>query len=234
MVTFEDLINPLSLDEFYNIYHRKRWCVIKANDFRKDLFSKTITWQQFSDYINNDRAVSGLQAILPSGRKLCMEKYNLYKGKKPNWSKKHYYEKKFLHEIWNNDGSIILTKASLLTPAISSIAQAVETHFGGAADAHFYCSKSEKSHSFPRHADLDDNFLVHAHGSVKWSINNTLENIEGDTTEVELTVGDFLYIPKRLQHKAFAASRRISISVPLAEGLHIKPQDRTVYDFTNN
>ena len=36
MVTFEDLINPLSLDEFYNIYHRKRWCVIKANDFRKD------------------------------------------------------------------------------------------------------------------------------------------------------------------------------------------------------
>ena len=81
MLTFEDLLNPLSLDEFYDIYYKKRWCVIKGNDFRKDLFSKIITWQKFSRYINNDRAVSGLQAILPDGRKLCMEKWNLFKSK---------------------------------------------------------------------------------------------------------------------------------------------------------
>ena len=113
MFTFEELIEPLPLDDFYNIYYEKRWCVIKGNDFRKDLFSKIITWQKFSRYINNDRAVSGLQAILPNGRKLCMEKLNLYKSKKPSWCKKDYYEKKFLHDIWNNHGSIILTKASL-------------------------------------------------------------------------------------------------------------------------
>ena len=62
MLTFEQLINPMTLDDFYEIYHRKRWCVIPANNFRKDLFSKTLTWKQFSQYINNDRAVSGLQA----------------------------------------------------------------------------------------------------------------------------------------------------------------------------
>lgn len=232
MFDFEKLIEPLPLDDFYNIYHKKRWCVIKANDFRKDLFSKVITWQKFSRYINNDRAVSGLQAILPDGRKLCMEKWNLYKSKKPTWCKKHYYEKEYLHEIWTNHGSIILTKASLLTPEISSIAGAIEEHFGGAADAHFYCSYSEKSHSFKEHSDLDDNFLVHASGSVRWTVYNSLENKEGDTTEHDLTVGDLLYIPKGLRHKAIPLSKRISISVPLAEGISVKSLDREVYDFS--
>lgn len=232
MFDFEKLIEPLPLDDFYNIYHKKRWCVIKANDFRKDLFSKVITWQKFSRYINNDRAVSGLQAILPDGRKLCMEKWNLYKSKKPTWCKKHYYEKKFLHEIWTNHGSIILTKASLLTPEISNIARAVEEHFGGAADAHFYCSYSEKSHSFKEHADLDDNFLVHASGSVRWTVYNSLENKEGDTTEFDLTIGDLLYIPKGLKHKAIPLSKRISISIPLTQGISVKPLDRKVYDFS--
>ena len=232
MFDFEKLIEPLPLDDFYNIYHKKRWCVIKANDFRKDLFSKVITWQKFSRYINNDRAVSGLQAILPDGRKLCMEKWNLHKSKKPTWCKKHYYEKKFLHDIWTNHGSIILTKASLLTPEISNIAKAVEEHFGGAADAHFYCSYSEKSHSFKEHADLDDNFLVHANGTVRWTVYNSLENKEGDTTELDLTIGDLLYIPKGLKHKAIPLSKRISISIPLTQGISVKPLDRKVYDFS--
>ena len=232
MFDFEKLIEPLSLDDFYNIYHKKRWCVIPANDFRKDLFSKIITWQKFSRYINNDRAVSGLQAILPGGKKLCMEKWNLYKSKKPSWCKKEYYEKKYLHEIWTNHGSIILTKASQLTPEISSIAGAIEEHFGGAADAHFYCSYSEKSNSFKEHADLDDNFLVHANGSVRWTVYNSLENKEDDITEHDLTVGDLLYIPKGLKHKAIPLSKRISISVPLNQGITAKPLDRTVYDFS--
>tara|TARA_R110002012_G_scaffold312776_1_gene523798 strand:+ start:798 stop:1493 length:696 start_codon:yes stop_codon:yes gene_type:complete len=231
MFDFEKLIEPLPLDDFYNIYYRKRWCIIKGNDFRKDLFSKIITWQKFSRYINNDRAVSGLQAILPNGRKLCMEKLNLYKSKKPAWCKKDYYEKKFLHDIWNNHGSIILTKASLLTPEISSIAGAIEEHFGGAADAHFYCSKTEKSRSFDPHIDSDDNFLVHAHGSVKWTVCNNFDN-KGDATSFNLTTGDLLYIPKGLAHSAVPLSKRISISVPLIEDVTAKPLDRTVYDFS--
>ena len=64
------------------------------------LFENIISWSEFSDYINNDRAVSGLQAILPGGKKLCMEKYNLYRKKKPAWAKKDaYYDKEYLQKI---------------------------------------------------------------------------------------------------------------------------------------
>tara|TARA_R100001460_G_C3557668_1_gene175627 strand:+ start:286 stop:1002 length:717 start_codon:yes stop_codon:yes gene_type:complete len=235
--TYEDLIHPLPLKDFYDIYHRKRWCVIKGNDFKKNLFSKTLSWKQFSDYINNDRAVSGMQAILPNGEKLCLEKNNLYKNKIPSWSRKDYFEKKYLHNIWSNHGSIILTKASLLTKEISSIAYAIEKEFKGACDAHFYCSKTAKSRSFDPHIDHDDNFLVHAHGSVKWTICNTLDNKGNDTTSFNLTNGDLLYIPKGLAHSAVPLSKRISISVPLLEFNDMKtntitPMDRKYYDFS--
>lgn len=232
-LTWKELIEPLTLEEFHEKYHRKKFCVIKGNPFRKRFFENIITWKEFSDYINNDRAVSGLQAILPNGKKLCMEKYNLHKKKRPSWSKEHFYEKDYLFKIWKDNGSIILTKASLLTPNISAIAGAIETHFGGAADAHFYCSRAKNGKSFPKHRDTDDNFLIHASGTVRWTVNNSLNNIEGDTTEFDLTVGDMLYIPSKTDHSAVAQSRRISISVPLIERGIPKTLDREYYNFSN-
>jgi len=228
---FEDLIYPMTLDEFHTKYHRKKYCIIKRNEFRHRFFESIITWRELSDYINNDRAVSGIQAILPGDKKLCMEKYNLYKGRKPSWSREHYFDKAYLHKIWNNNGSIILTKASQLTPNISAIAGAIETYFNGAADAHFYCSRGKEGISFPFHRDNDDNWLVHAYGGVKWTVNNSLANLPDDFSEFDLTVGDLLYIPKGLVHKAQAQTRRISISVPLLENHAPKPLDRVYYDF---
>ena len=67
---------------------------------------------------------------------------------------------------------------------------------------------------------------------MRWIVSNTLENKQGDTTEFTLSVGDLLYIPKELEHQAFAESKRMSISVPLAEGLGLKPLDRNYYDFS--
>jgi len=236
MITFEDLINPLSLDEFYTNYHRKKHCIIRGNNFRKDLFSKTITWKKFSDYINNDRAVSGIQAILPNGKKLCMEKNNLYRDAIPSWSREDYFEKRYLHEIWCNGGSIILTKASMLSREISSIAYAIENEFKGSCDAHYYCSKSAKSKSFDPHIDHDDNFLVHSYGTVKWMVCDSLDNDKDKAHSFNLTVGDLLYIPKGLAHVAYPMSKRISISVPLLEVKDfktgtLKTIDRKYYDF---
>ena len=82
--------------------------------------------------------------------------------------------------------------------------------------------------------DSDDNWLVHAYGTVRWTVNNSLANIPDDTTEFDLTVGDLLYIPTGLEHKAVAQSRRISISVPLMERFGSKPVNRNYYDFSNS
>lgn len=49
-----------------------------------------------------------------------------------------------------------------------------------------------------------------------------------------LTVGDLLYIPAGMFHKATPASARVSISVPLAQSSIEKPIDRKYYDFGKN
>ena len=242
-ISFEDLIHPMSLDEFMTSYKDKQPLIVKANDFRRDLMSQIITWEKFSDYIHNDRAVSGFQIITPKG-KLCMEKNNAYEGRKPSWSKMDYFDKKYAHELWNQGCSIILTKASLISPAMSAISGAVEKAFkGSAADAHLYCSPVKNALTFPCHRDTDNNFLVHAIGAVRWKVYRVFAGKDAPANltikqeremqlryDETLTVGDMLYIPTGLYHKAIPQGARISISVPLGEG-NKKPLDRRYYDF---
>lgn len=236
MLDFADLIAPMTVVEFEEKHRGKAFAVFPRTEARTELFDNIIDWQQFSSYINNDRATAGMQAITLDGRKLCMEKGTLERESRPNWSRKDYYEKKYLHEIWTQGGSLILTKASLLTSRISAIAGAIERYYMGAADAHFYCSGMPNASTFSAHIDYDDNFLVHAQGDVSWEVYNSFENDDGDFTSLDLTVGDLLYIPKGLKHRAIPKTKRISISVPVAERRpnegSLKPQDREYYDFT--
>lgn len=236
MLDFADLIAPMTVVEFEEKHRGKAFAVFPRTEARTELFDNIIDWQQFSSYINNDRATAGMQAITLDGRKLCMEKGTLERESRPNWCRKDYYEKKYLHEIWTQGGSLIMTKASLLTSRISAIAGAIERYYMGAADAHFYCSGVPNASTFSAHIDFDDNFLVHAQGDVSWEVYNSFENDDGDFTSLDLTVGDLLYIPKGLKHRAIPKTKRISISVPVAERRpnegSLKPQDREYYDFT--
>ena len=127
MIEFADLIAPMTIVEFEEKHRGKSFAVFPRNDARTELFDNIIGWQEFSNYINNDRAVAGMQAIFHS-RKYCMERGDLERESRPNWSRKDYYDKKYLHEIWAGGGSLILTKASLLTSKISAIAGAVERY----------------------------------------------------------------------------------------------------------
>ena len=236
MLDFADLIAPMTVVEFEEKHRGKAFAVFPRTEARTELFDNIIDWQQFSSYINNDRATAGMQAITLDGRKLCMEKGTLERESRPNWCRKDYYEKKYLHEIWTQGGSLIMTKASLLTSRISAIAGAIERYYMGAADAHFYCSGVPNASTFSAHIDFDDNFLVHAQGDVSWEVYNSFENDDGDFTSLDLTVGDLLYIPKGVKHRAIPKTKRISISVPVAERRpnegSLKPQDREYYDFT--
>ena len=236
MLDFADLIAPMTVVEFEEKHRGKAFAVFPRTEARTELFDNIIDWQQFSSYINNDRATAGMQAITLDGRKLCMEQGNLERESRPNWSRKDYYEKKYLHEIWTQGGSLIMTKASLLTSRISAIAGAIERYYMGAADAHFYCSGMPNASTFSAHIDFDDNFLVHAQGDVSWEVYNSFENDDGDFTSLDLTIGDLLYIPKGLKHRAIPKTKRISISVPVAERRpnegSLKTQDREYHDFT--
>lgn len=226
-----DLLAPMSVHAFRTEVLGKKPFAIGANDYKKKFFSEIISWKQFSDYVNNHRASAGLQVITPQGEKLCMEKGNLHSGQQPHWEKKDRYEVAKVFKNWQDGGSIILTKASMLTPNISAIAGCLERAVpNSAADAHFYCSPREDARSFSVHADEDDNFLVHAIGQVHWQVFKKGSRTDCCIDKI-LGPGDLLYIPKGFYHKAEPVTARISISIPLAIHSGIRPLTRSYCDF---
>jgi ribosomal protein L16 Arg81 hydroxylase len=257
-MNFDDLIHPLTDHVFIETIKGKKPVVIRGNPHKKYFFKDICDWNDISKYVSNDRAVAGLQMILPNGEKLCMEKANLHRDQPSSWAKKDRYEKKYVKEIWDKGGSMILTKASMFSPNISAIGNAIEKRFPNvSADAHFYCSPTKNAVSFECHADADDNYLVHAIGEVHWKVYNVFARSEitesgrrritsRSTMPVEeekkhtpvidtvLTVGDLLYIPAGMFHRATPASARVSISVPVAESKSERPIDRNWYDFEKN
>ena len=227
----EDLISPVTREELFTTILGKKPHVFLANEYRKEFFSNIITWKQFSDYVNNHRGSAGLQVITPQGNKLCMEKNNLHSDFKPFWDFENRYEVLKVFRNWQAGGSVILTKASMLTPNISAIAGCLEDNIhNSAADAHFYCSPCEDATSFSVHADGDDNFLVHAIGKVHWQVFTKQSRTEC-VIDTVLGPGDLLYIPKGTYHKAEPVTARISISVPVAIIRGIHPLSRDYCDF---
>lgn len=261
MITFEELIYPMTDEVFNTTVKGKKPMVFRATDKKKNVFGNIVTWKQFSDYINNDRAVAGLQVIQPDRTKLCMERGNLHRDPQPSWTPKRRFERKYLHELWNGGSSIILTKASMFSREISAIGGALEARYPGttAADAHFYCSPNSRARSFECHCDRDDNYLVHAIGKVHWKVydkripwrinpesgriqlaDGPIGLSEAEEAQLEpiidtvLGVGDLLYIPAGVYHRAVPVGPRISISVPLMESRKEYPLDREYYDFSKN
>jgi len=233
-MTLEDLIAPITKKELFEEILGKKPYVFPAPDYKKEFFSNIITWKQFSDYINNHRASAGLQVITPQGNKLCMEKNNLHSDFQPHWDFDNRYEVLKVYRNWQQGGSVILTKASMLTPNISAIAGCLEeTIANSAADAHFYCSPCKDATSFSVHADADDNFLVHAIGKVHWQV-FTKTSRKDCVIDTVLEPGDLLYIPKGTYHKAEPVTARVSISVPLAIVKGIQPLCRDYCDFEKN
>lgn len=256
---FKDFISPLNEQIFFDTIVDKKPFVIRGDDYKKKFFSEITSWDHISNYLNNDRAVSGFQMIAPGDIKLCMEKKGLEPPKKFSWGRNPQWDKQKAHKLWNNGHSMILTKASQISPNMNAICGAVEEGFpGGAADAHFYCSPNKSAATFPCHADQDDNYLVHAIGTVHWqvwSVRMQREKVNGrwrykgasalnekqeatlgePAIDVYLGPGDLLYIPAGYFHKAEPVGARVSISVPLMlSDSGETPLNRNYFDFGKN
>ena len=139
-ISFEDLIAPITVQEFKLRYKGKRPFVAKAPSvYRKKFFNDSISWRKINDYLNDPRGTHGLQMIVPDenakhGRtKLCSEKGELeFDSQRSDWNflkeetKRAWYDIEKVHELWHGESSMIITKASQMTRGLSAIAEAIE------------------------------------------------------------------------------------------------------------
>jgi len=211
-LTFEELIKPVGIDNFYKNYKGKKHFIIKSKTRFKDYFS----WHEFDNYLNQkdigswDRT-NQLQIVTDKGR-WC-------KKKDPNPKSREE-----IFKLWNQGHSFILTLSEFLNEKLWKQCQEFEKYYGG-GQANIYCSKRKDAKVFPIHADSTDNFLFHVRGKIRWFIykefhHKGLPYRPDSTTLLEsfvLDEGDLLYIPKGQFHRVETLSPRISISFHFTE-----------------
>ena len=93
--------------------------------------------------------------------------------------------------------------------------------------ANFYVANKVGMPSFSPHCDVDDNFVVHVEGSVRWTLYKNKFYTSSRSTDLQaspiildeftMTPGDVLYIPCFRYHHAQSLTPRISVSFPVRQ-----------------
>jgi|TARA_R100000479_G_scaffold176074_1_gene128965 ribosomal protein L16 Arg81 hydroxylase len=222
-IPFDNLINPITRERFFDEFKGKKHFVIKS---KTNIFKHHFSWHEFDNYLNQikvgqwDRTPQ-LQVVLPNGNKWCKKKH------------KEQYSREQILDFWNQGSSFILTLSEFLNGNMWKQCQEFEKVYG-IGQANIYCSKRKDAHCFPIHADSTDNFLFHVSGKIRWYIYKEFSKDLGhqrlgDATleeVVELDDGDLLYIPKGKFHRVDTLSPRISISFHFQEATPGKPYRR--------
>lgn len=140
--------------------------------------------------------------------------------------------------------TVTLDLIETLSPGVAALASALQTATGGVAICNAYCSWHSHQ-GFMAHFDTTDVIAVHIEGSKRWRIyegryENSID-MEGHNyasfplehhthakgrilEEIEMSPGDFLYLPRGQYHEALAssdASLHLSFGIGQPTGLDV-------------
>jgi ribosomal protein L16 Arg81 hydroxylase len=193
-ITIENILEPISLKNFFQNYWGKKHLVIRRNKF-KNLF----TWNDFDNYLNRYPNVKSLQIIDGANTKdgrWCLDKILKGKLKLPMLSKEKIYN------FWKKENkTFVIPFAEYEKKELVDICMEFERFFGH-GQVNVYASHAKDSKSFPAHGDATENFLFHTEGKTKWTIYKEYIPNKPETIidEFILEPGDLLYIPAYQYH----------------------------------
>ena len=202
MVKIEDILDPISVKNFFQNYWQKKHLVIRRNKF-KDLF----TFKMLDGYLNKYPHVRSLQILDYDDKdtRWCLDKVKRKKIDQPMLSKQQVFD------LWKKGKSFVIPFADYEHKPLVDICFELERYFSY-GQCNIYASPKAGSKSFPPHKDGTENFLFHTEGQVKWTLYKDFDNKE-ILEEITLEAGDLLYIPIGMWHKVDAPGPRMLISI---------------------
>ena len=203
MVKIEDILDPISVKNFFQNYWQKKHLIIRRNKF-KNLFD----FSMLDKYLNRYPYVKSLQILDydDNDTRWCLDKHK--ELKQPMLKKEEVYD------LWRKGKSFVIPFAEYENKPLVDICFELEKYFAH-GQANIYASPKAGSKSFPPHKDSTENFLFHTEGRVKWTLYKDFDNKE-ILDEFYLEAGDLLYIPIGMWHKVDAPGPRILISIHFA------------------
>jgi|GEM_PF-832528 len=146
-----------------------------------------------------------------------------------------------LRALHGDGHTIVIRHAERHDEQIGALAQEFVAEFGGAVDAHLYCTPADQF-GFGWHYDAEDVFILQCEGSKQYSLRKNTVNpwplLEAMPADLRyereimpllrctLNAGDWLYIPAGYWHRADSQQDSISLAMGL-----LTPAAIDVFDF---
>jgi len=216
LTTLADLLSPVSLSEFLEVFRARKRLHISASDPTRagTLFS----WQNI-DTLLSGHVLDENVKIMRDGVRIPRQLYTSNEGKRLNV--------RAFHDLLPQGVSIVVDEVHRSIPQIGQLAATIEREMGIRTNVNAYLSFS-KGGAFKPHSDFMDVLVVQVYGNKQWRVWNAevphpVEGAErakvtasvAPDQEVELLPGDVLFIPRGEPHSAAVSVGRCSVHLTI-------------------
>ena len=223
VITFNSLLDPVGVDEFFDNYYDQKPLHISGNP---EKVAGICSWDDFNDILHRTTIWSDRSFhLVLDGTRLPASQFCEPAASRDGTRIMQPSSRRVV-EYLDKGASIVLDLVETLTPGLRSGSEAIQMATGCRVSCNAYCSQSQHQ-AFPSHFDTMDVFAIHIEGKKTWRVyegrfdgplerpgfNQTSfspeyhDKAKGDVAmEVELEPGDLLYLPKGVYHDALSST----------------------------
>lgn len=240
-LTFRQIIAPVVPEDFFGAIWEQRPVHIPG---AADKFAEVFSWAEFNRLLNMSKLWSerSMKLVL-DGENVDPAEYGRT-GQTREGYQAIVPDPEQVMSLLQRGATVTLDLIESLSPSVAGVAAALQTATGGVAVCNAYCSW--RSHQgFMAHFDTTDVIALHIEGTKRWRVyegryENSID-VEGHNygsfspehharakgrvlEEIEMTQGDFLYLPRGQYHEALAssdASLHLSFGIGQATGIDV-------------
>ena len=222
-ITFRDMLAPMTAEDFFERHYDRKPLHIAGGD---DKFAPVFSWPALNTLMNMPNIWTGPTV------KIVRDDLTLPKEQfcRPVYGREGQMTMEAdpaqVRAYLRNGATMVLDFVEALSPAVASVAAALQVWFGGPTTCNLYCSW-QANQGFGSHFDTTDVIVLQIAGSKKWRVyegrfEHPVEAPGFETTGYtpefhaqrkgavlmtpELSPGDLLYLPRGQYHDALASS----------------------------
>ncbi len=223
---FDKIIAPYSIDDFFETYHEKDILHVKRNDER--YYQDILTPLEISDYLERQDIFYPSVRIVKNGKEIPNGEYTLKSTPIGHHRKDGIIntEKAFAH--FNNGATFVIQAGQRYFNNLAHCSLELSQKFNSPVQANLYITPN-KSQGFNPHWDTHDVFVLQISGTKTWHLYGFEKELPTKNQSfvskdykkepiqtIQLSPGDFLYVPRGYVHDAMAddgISSHITIGV---------------------
>jgi len=210
------LLGTLGLQEFIDGYYGKQWLYLNAEKRGREDYP--LSMRDIDTFFENDRLRHPWVKLVSKGAELPIKEFNMQMAHMPE-----VIDNKKLFDQFEQGHTIIANSIDKTFAPISRICRAIEEELKLKVWANLYISPAG-SRGFGLHEDIHDVIVLQLSGTKNWKVYPNEDNYTGprvpgpdDIPEGEfcMKAGEFLYLPKKQPHLAYAGDDEPSVHLTL-------------------